>query len=251
MDHTYPDFFAKYYDKIYHQLRDTVDHAFYLEQIKKAPGRVLETGTGTGRFFSEALEQGADIYGIDISPAMTDILKTKIPARHHHRVSLQNIVDFRFAFSFSLIIAPFRTFMHLVTVSEQLKALKNIYGYLEERGTFIFDAFVPNLDIISNGISEQKDFEAEVEPGMILRRIVNAKSDLIEQITKINFRFEFDDGKTIVKQEWNSCLRLFFRWELEHLLNQSPFKKWEIFGDFNGNPLSKDSKEFIVICKKA
>jgi SAM-dependent methyltransferase len=249
MDHTYPDFFAKYYDKIYHQLRDSVDHEFYLKQISQTSGRVLEAGTGTGRFFSEALKTDADIYGIDISPAMIDVLKSKIPSEHHHRVSLQNIADFHFNFKFSLIIAPFRTFMHLVSIEEQMRALENIHAHLAKGGTFIFDLFVPSLDILLNGIKDQIDFEAEVEPDLIMRRIVNSKSDLIDQITYINFCFEFDDGKTCTKQEWNSCLRLFFRWELEHLLNQSPFKNWKIFGDFYGNPLSKDSKEFIVICK--
>ncbi|MBN3036255.1 MAG: class I SAM-dependent methyltransferase [Bacteroidales bacterium] len=48
-------------------------------------GPVLETGTGTGRFFPDALGKGADIHGIDISPAMLDILKRRLPETEHHR----------------------------------------------------------------------------------------------------------------------------------------------------------------------
>jgi SAM-dependent methyltransferase len=250
MDHTYPDFFAKYYDHIYHQIRDSVDHEFFMQKILQAKGKVLEAGTGTGRFFSEALSKGTDIYGIDISPAMLDVLKSKIPARQFDRVSLQNIIDFHFEVTFSLVIAPFRTFMHLINAGDQIKALENVHHHLDPGGSFIFDAFIPNLNILQNGIKDQTDFEAEVEPGLVLRRITNSHSNLIDQVTYINFRFEFDNGKEVRSYEWNSCLRLFFRWELEYLLRLSPFSRWEILGDYHGNPLNESSKEFIVVCQK-
>lgn len=46
----YPDFFARFYDTIYQNLRFGKDHQFYLSQIKKTTGPVLEVGVGTGRF---------------------------------------------------------------------------------------------------------------------------------------------------------------------------------------------------------
>jgi SAM-dependent methyltransferase len=251
MDHIYPDFFAKYYDHIYHQIRDSVDHEFFMHRILETKGKVLEAGTGTGRFFSEAIDKGADIYGIDISPAMIDVLKSKIPAIHHNRVTLQNIINFHFNETFSLVIAPFRTFMHLTHTEDQILALENVYYHLDPGGVFIFDAFIPDLNKLQNGIKNQTDFEAEVEPGLVLRRITNAHSNLIEQVTCINFRFELDNGKEVKSHEWNSCLTFFFRRELEHLLKLSPFSKWEILGDYQGNPLDESSKDFIVVCHKS
>lgn len=84
----YPAFFARFYDTFYRHLRDAHDYRFYMNRILSAKGPVLEVGAGTGRFFKDALEKGADIYGIDISPAMIDVLKTKLPEKHHHRVAM-------------------------------------------------------------------------------------------------------------------------------------------------------------------
>jgi SAM-dependent methyltransferase len=250
MDKVYPEFFAKYYDDIYQYIRDSVDHKFFIDQISKTKGKILEAGTGTGRFLSEAVALGADIYGIDISPAMLDVLKNKVPAEHHHRVSLQSIVDFNFDWKFSLILAPFRTFMHLITEEEQMQALVNVYDHLEPGGQFIFDAFIPNLNILQNGIKEFTDFDAEVEPGLFLKRVVNAHSNLVERITYINFRFEFEKEGKITKYDWNSPLRVFFRWELENLMKSSPFSDVKIYGDYKFNPIGKNSKDFVVVCQK-
>jgi len=112
----YPPFFARFYDLIYHQVRDDVDTAFYLNRIISSGGRVMEVGTGTGRLFIKALEEGADIYGIDLSPAMLDILKAKLSSENKGRVSYGNITDFITDEKFDLIVAPFRVMMHLVTI---------------------------------------------------------------------------------------------------------------------------------------
>jgi hypothetical protein len=139
--------------------------------------------------------------------------------------------------------------MHLMNPAEQLAALENVHRHLEPGGTLIFDAFVPRLDIVMNGLDRVKDFEAEVEPGLVLRRIVSSRSDLIAQVSHITFSFEFDDGQTLRTETWETELYLYFRWELEHLMRQSPFKRWEILGDFDGRPLGTGSGEFIVIAE--
>jgi hypothetical protein len=45
-------------------------------------------------------------------------------------------------------------------------------------------------------------------------------------------------------------MRFFFRYELEHLVERSLFRKYKILGDYKGNELTSQSKEFIVICEK-
>jgi len=246
----YPEFFARFYDLIYHQVRDGVDNQFFLDKIKNAPGKVLEVGTGTGRLFIEALQNGADIYGIDLSPAMLDILKSKLSPDQQSRIGLQNIVDFRSDFKYDLIIAPFRVLMHLTTKEDQLKALRNVYDHLNPGGEFIFDTFIPDLNMLLTGIEGVKDFEAEYEPGNRISRTVTSKPDLINQRLNLVFVIEWNEGVRHFKKEWRSVMRYFFRYELEHLVERSPFESYNIAGDFSGNGLTNDSKEFIVTCFK-
>ncbi len=250
MAEEYPEYFARFYDLIYHQIRDGVDDIFYLGKIKNTKGKVLEVGTGTGRLLSRALESDSDIYGIDISPSMLDFLKAKLTHEHRNRISLQNIVDFKFERKFDLIIAPFRVFMHLTEKKDQLKALNNVYDHLNKDGQFIFDVFVPSLKPLITGLDNVTDFDGEYEPGNRVKRIVSTNPDLINQIINITFRFEWNEGSSRYNQEWKTPMRFFFRYELEHLLERSKFRKYHIAGDFQESDLNIDSKEFILSCTK-
>lgn len=249
-DGQYPRFFARFYDLIYHQVRDGVDNNFYLNKIIQTKGKILEVGTGTGRLLIEALENGADIYGIDISPSMLEILKGKLNKEQQDRISLQNIVDFKSGFKYDLIIAPFRVFMHLIEKRDQLKALNNVYHNLNPGGEFIFDAFVPDLKMLIKGLDKLKDFDEEYEPGNRVRRIVSTKPDPMNQIINVTFTIEWNEGTSDFSREWNTPMRYFFRYELEHLVERSPFEEYDIAGDFYGNPLCPSSGEFIITCRR-
>ncbi len=246
----YPETFARFYDIIYHQMRDSSDSEFYLGEIRNTKGRVLEIGTGTGRFFINALKQGADIYGLDISPSMINVLLKKLDKKQQYRITLQSIVDFKHNYKFDLIIAPFRVFMHLLEKEDQIKALNNVYKHLKRGGRFIFDVFIPDLKPLISGIHNQTDFDGEYEPGKRLKRTVSTKPDLLNQLINIDFLIEWDDGKKVRKEHWKTPLRYFFRFELEHLIERSDFKKYKILGDFLGNELNQKSIEYIMVCRK-
>jgi SAM-dependent methyltransferase len=250
MIYKYPMSFARFYDTIYHSMRDTVDNAYFQNEIAKAGGKVLEVGAGTGRLFVNALAAGADIYGLDISETMLEVLCSKLPAEHLFRISAQNITGFTFGFKFELVIAPFRVIMHLLTIEEQLMAINNVYDHLNPGGRFIFDAFVPDLLQLKNGVTNQVDFDGEYKPGHRLRRSVSTKPDLINQVIEVNFHLEWEEDDETKHEDWKLPLRFFFRYELEHLVSRSKFKKFKIYGDYEGNELNSGSRDFLVICEK-
>lgn len=246
----YPDNFARFYDIIYNQLRNKDDHDFFLEQIRGSKGKVLEIGVGTGRFFIDALHGGADIYGIDISPPMIGILRKKLEESQQFRVSLQDILNFSFDFQFDLITAPFRVMMHVTEKADQLKALNNVYRHLKPGGKFIFDTFVPDLRQLIEGLDNKTDFEGEYKPGKSLKRSVSTTSDLINQLIHVNFNLEWEEEHSIQQELWYLPLRFFFRYELEHLVERSDFDSYTLMGNYNGEGLNADSRDFIVVCIK-
>jgi len=250
MTHEYPENFARFYDLIYHQQRDGVDNEYFQREIKQTKGKILEIGVGTGRLFINALNQGADIYGLDISQSMIDVLYKKLSRDQYKRISLQNILDFKFDFKFDLIIAPFRVIMHLLEKDEQIRALNNVYKHLNTNGRFIFDVFVPDLTQLINGIDNYIDFEGEYDPGRKIKRIISTRPDLINQIIHIKFRLEWDENNELKQEDWMIPLRFFFRYELEHLIERSNFNRYKILGDYQGNELNQKSKDFIIICQK-
>jgi ubiquinone/menaquinone biosynthesis C-methylase UbiE len=250
MNYTYPESFARFYDTIYHSIRDGVDNDYFQKEMKKAGGKVLEVGVGTGRLFMDALNSGIDIYGIDISSEMLKVLNEKLPSDKQHRVSLQSISDFKLGVKFDLIVAPFRVIMHLLEKEEQIKALNNVFKHLNDGGLFIFDAFIPDLNQLIKGLDNHIDFEGEYLPGMKLKRIVSTRPDLIRQLINIRFRMEWEEGEKTYQDEWDLPLRFFFRYELEHLIERSEFRDYKFYGDYQGNELNSNSREFIVHCRK-
>jgi SAM-dependent methyltransferase len=246
----YPAVFARFYDVIYDHVRSSADHDYFLNKILNAGGPVLEVGVGTGRFFIEALNQGADIDGIDISPEMVKVLKQKLPPGEQHRVQIQDICKLKLDRKYNLIIAPFRVFMHLIEVKDQSSALNSVYDHLLPGGKFIFDLFVPNLKLLHEGLENFNDFSGEYEPGKKLQRFSTMHADLIRQISHVAFRFEWTEDSKEYTEEWKTDLRFFFRYELEHLLSKSPFSEYYIYGGLSEEPLMKDSKEFIVVCSR-
>jgi SAM-dependent methyltransferase len=246
----YPDFFARFYDLIYAKIRLGVDTEYFLRKIRESKGPVLEVGVGTGRLFTQAISGGADIYGIDISPSMIKVLKARLAKKYHNRVSVQDILDFETGKKFSLIMAPFRVFMHLTEISDQVNALDHVYKNLLPGGQFIFDLFVPDPNLLAKGLNNVVDFEGEYEPGETIRRITTSSPDTINQIMDVTMRFEWTEKGKLNSGTWNTKMRFFFRFELEYLLKQSSFRNYTIFGDYKEAPLHPGSKEFIVVCRK-
>lgn len=245
----YPDFFARFYDTIYKKVR-TTDTDYFHRKIKETSGKILEIGVGTGRFFLDALNNGADIYGIDVSESMTEILKKKLDPSQHFRIKTEDAVYMKPEHKFNLIIAPFRVFSHILDTNEQLKFLNNVYDHLNEDGIFIFDVFVPNPELLYKGITENIDFEGEYEPGKKLKRISTSVPDIVNQLLTITMRFEWDENGTINTKRWDFKMRFYFRYELEHLIKLSNLKLHAFFGDYNEGPLDKNSKEFVLVCRK-
>ncbi len=246
----YPDFVARFYDVIYSKVRSGVDTGYFMDKILSTRGKVLEIGVGTGRFFIDALAKGADIYGIDISRNMVDVLKKKLASENHYRIMTGDACSMKLDSRFDLIIAPFRVFAHVLDTKNQLLFLNNVYEHLTDKGIFIFDLFVPDPKLMAEGIDNLTDFEGEYEPGKRLRRIVSSKTDMVNQLLDVTMKFIWDEDNKQLEKEWKLKMRLFFRYEVEHLIQLSKLNLVKIYGDYQENLLNSESKEFIVVCKK-
>lgn len=242
---------ARFYDLIYDQARSPVDVEYYLKKIKEAKGKVLEVGVGTGRILLPALEAGADIYGMDISPPMINRLLGGLKPDQHQRIWTQNLPELKSDKKYSLIIAPFRVFSHLIGKEEPLEALNRIYDHLEDNGLLIFDLYVPNVKMLANGLDNFEDFHGEYMPGKNISRVVSMKADVVNQLSSVSMNFIWDNeegGKSTYA--WESEMRFYFRYEIEHLVKRSNLELIEIFGDFKESQLNSLSKEFIIHARR-
>ena len=246
----YPVAFAKFYDLIYKNVDTGLSKDVYLNIIRKTEGCILEAGAGTGNIFIDAFNEGANIYGLDVSKNMIDILRKKLPGEHQNRILLKDMRKMNLGMEFDLIIAPFRVFQHILKTDEQLDTLNTINLHLKPGGKFIFDVFIPDLNILMNEINNVTDFELEYEKGEFVKRSFSSKCDLINQINNIEMKIEWTEKGEANTEVWNVPMRYFFRYELENLVKRSELELIDIYGDEIGKSLTNDSKNFLVVSKR-
>ena len=133
------DQWASIYDAVYSYVRD--DIPFYVKEALDSGGDVLELGCGTGRVTIPIAQAGINIVGLDFSEAMLDIARSKaegLPG-NSGELSLQlgDMRDFDLGRQFSLIIIPFRGFLSLLSVEDEISTLREIRRHLLPDGRLV------------------------------------------------------------------------------------------------------------------
>ncbi len=143
---TYGEKIAEIYDEWFAPA-DSQDAASFLSELVVGSGmaaKALELGIGTGRIALPLAQTGIEVHGIDASEAMVKKLRDKtgggdIP------VSIGNFADLRLEERFSLVYVVFNTFFALLSQEEQVRCFENAARHLGEGGTFVIEAFVPDM----------------------------------------------------------------------------------------------------------
>lgn len=252
-------FVAEFYDPVYDRFTRH-DVEFFVDYSKKAGGRTLELGCGTGRVLIPTAQAGCDITGLDLSSYMLNRCREKLakqPVEAQSRVRLVqgNMTDFNLNENFRLITIPFRPFQHLISVAEQKACLRCVRRHLSDGGLLVLDVFQPSLPRL---VDPEFSMEIQVEPeiklpdGRILRR-TNRISALhpVEQYNDIELIYyvKYPDGRQ-GRFVHSFPMRYFFRYEMEHLLSLAGFRVVELFGNFDRSPLAAKSPEMIFVTEK-
>jgi SAM-dependent methyltransferase len=113
-------------------------------------GRVLELGIGTGLLALPLAARGVDVHGIDASPEMVAALRAK-PGGEALPVTMGDFAEVNVEGEFSLVYVVYNTLFALQTQEEQVRCFGNVAARLAPGGTFVVEAFVPDLSQLSAG----------------------------------------------------------------------------------------------------
>lgn len=138
---TYGDHLAEVYDQWYGTYEDAAIEA--LATLARG-GPVLELGIGTGRIALPLSARGIVVHGIDASPAMVSKLRAR-PGGDSIAVTMGDFSDVEVEGKFSLIFVVFNTFFGLLTQELQTRCFRKVAEHLTDDGTFLIEAFVPDL----------------------------------------------------------------------------------------------------------
>jgi SAM-dependent methyltransferase len=252
---------AEFYDHVV-PYRNRPDVAFFVDEAARSGGPVLELGCGTGRVLIPTARAGVDIVGLDGSPAMLNrcrkILAAEPPAVQKHVVSLieGDMRRFQLGRRFPLVTIPFRPFLHLLTVDDQLACLTAVRDHLEENGRLILDIFNPSFETWANDTFPQ-DLAAELpftlaDGRVVVRHVRMVEKNPFTQVMEAELIYDVSaaggDRRQVVHR---FGIRSIFRYEAEHLLVRCGFEVEHVYADYDRSPFgSKYPGELIFIAKR-
>lgn len=251
---------ARYYDAAY-AVVDLVDAEFYLQLAREIGGPVFEMGCGTGRVLLPIARAGIEIHGLDQSPAMIEILKSKLArepeeVRRHVTLHSGDMRAARLSQKFPLVIIPFRPLQHMHTIADQVAALCTAAFHLSDEGRFAFDVFCPKFDLLLSGLGEERfemEWAVEGKPGTIIRRWYRKDSiDKIQQNFSGTFIYRTFEGDRLIREETAPLHMTWYMYpQLRALFLLAGLEVVEEYGSFAKAPLDNSAIEMIFILRKA
>jgi len=249
------DAWAEVYDLFYGDIE--MDIPFYLEYAQQKGSPILEIACGTGRVLIPLAEAGYDMWGIDSSPAMLAKAQRKISAlpedvRKRTHLVQADMTDFHLDMKFPLVLIPFRSFLLLLTVDDQIQTLKNIRKHLSGEGALIIDLFAPFHHLLAQ--DRRQVTSKIINPET---KHITFKTDIVtyyhaNQVMDVDSIFDEYDGKgnSILRFHRSVKMRYIFRYEMEHLLRLSGFKLETVYGTFDKKSYDYKSGEMIFVASK-
>jgi SAM-dependent methyltransferase len=245
-----------YYTKTY---RDRLDDVrFYADLALARGGPVLEYGCGNGRIAIPIARHGLEVTGVDLSAAMLRDLRARLKSeppevRKLVRARRGDMRSVRLGRRFPLVLCTFNAFLHLYTRQDVERFLARAREHLARGGELIFDLSIPEpAELVRK--PERPYFAPRFRyptaaggEGPIVRYSERFDYDKLRQVLFVAMEFAPVDGG----ESWMTPLahRQFYPQELEMLLHYNGFEVTERWGDFDGSPLSQESRVLILACR--
>jgi SAM-dependent methyltransferase len=173
----------------------TEDVGFYVAEARKAGGRIVELGVGTGRVAVPIAEAGVPVIGVDSSAGMLEVCRRRARAAGVERLLDLRLGDLRdppVEERVRLVVSPFRALLHLETDADRRAALAAAFRLLRPGGRFVFDVFAPSRA----DVEETHGRWLQREPGIWER----ADWDLERRVLTLQVRGE--EVKTSMRLAW-------------------------------------------------
>ena len=247
---------AHYYDAAYEADEGLQDLPFWLDLTQRYGGRVLEAGCGTGRVLLTLARAGVRVDGLDMSPAMLDVLRTKLaaePAEVQNRVRVfpGDMRDFSLDRTYDLVLVPFRGLQHMHSLADQTRAFSRLSGHLKPGGILAFNLFYPNHALLEKVGEEVPEMQWLSPDHLTVKRsFIRRRHDRLNQNFDGEFNFRTYRDLELLKEERSNLKMTYYTYpQVQLLLRQAGLQSIEEYGDFAKNPIHV-CQEMIFVAQK-
>jgi SAM-dependent methyltransferase len=247
------DQIARFYDIEHADLTD--DLLMYENFARRCGSPVLELGCGTGRVALHLACAGFEVIGLDASPAMLELGRAKlVRAGLTEQVDLleADLRNFALDQRFALATLAINTFMHFLTVADQVHVLTTTRQHLRPGGLLIVD--LPRADFSPPAdASEQLTLNqtlTDPASGQTILKLVAATLDPATQTRHLTLAYDETSGKGIVRRTVASfSVHYFFRYEVELLLDKAGFTVEALYGSYDLEPYGANAERMIFVAQ--
>jgi SAM-dependent methyltransferase len=246
--------FAELYDLFYDDFAE--DLAMYRGFAERTGGPILEVGSGTGRVALALANEWHTVVGLELAEALRAVAQHKAD-----RAQLSNRVTFvagdmrRFKIDqpFGLIIVPLNTFLHNLTLDDQLATLACCKQHLRPGGLLVLDCFNPDPAHAEDDrrlIVQRSVIDRDTGyPALLL---LSRATDWINQLQEITYLIDRTDHHGVVQRAiLPTTYRFIFRHEMRLLLKAGGFDLKDEYGSYGLDAVEADSDKLIVIATPA
>jgi SAM-dependent methyltransferase len=215
----------------------TEDVPFYVDEARRvSPGPVVELGVGTGRIAVPIAVEGIRVIGVDSSAGMLEVARERAES-----AGVADLVELRVGDLLAppvterveLVICPFRSYLHLRTDEERLRALRAARDLLVPGGRLVFDVFEPGAD----DIAETDGRWLEREPEIFER------ADWDTETRTLTLSVRGPSGEATLALAWLSAD------EWRALLERAGFEVEALYGWFDRRPF-RGGEDMVWIARR-
>jgi SAM-dependent methyltransferase len=227
-----------------------LDVGFYVAEVGKRRGKVLELMCGTGRVSIPLLEAGVDLTCVDASEGMLARLNERLRARKlKARVVRADVRDLDLREEeFDLTLIPFHSFSELVSSRDQQLALSAIYACLKEGGRLVCALHNPPIRARSadgalrlNGSFPTTDGGLLVISGF---ETLDESSGVVDRVQLYEF---FDASNSLrAKRVLPMRFALIERSEFAELADGAGFVPVALYGDYDRSEYLEGGSPFMI-----
>lgn len=244
---------AEFYESIYGPIK--ADFPFWKKVSEKAE-TILELACGTGRVTLELAKSGKQIYALDYSREMLQILNSKIEKQKigNIRTILGDMRDFSFDRQFDTILITSNSLNHIETIPDLRKCFEVILKHLKPGGVLAFDILNPEPRFLLRNQEETYDHTVftPASGDKKFKMWENSLYDKAAQINHVNYFYQYVDEKEqgvgeITKT--NIKVRLFYPQEMDMFLELLGLK-FEKYDWYEMSPWQGKRSEQLYVIKK-
>ena len=236
---------------------------------RRAPRRVLELASGTGRLTFPLAAAGRErdaafeIVGLESSEPMLAHARAALaeqpePVRAAVRIQEGDMRSFALADRFDLVIVPFNSLAYIHTREDQIACLRAARDHLAPGGAFAFDLLAPRFDYLAEALHPFPPMRVDADfrrpaPGIdrFTRSCVDRFDPSTQTLTSTLYYDVHRSGGASERHVRDLDWHMYFPLELEGLLAAAGLEPLERRGGWDGEPLDASARRYVFVCGPA